>query len=363
MPICLFCRDSIPSLVAEEQQMTVAARCHRCNKVADKYIEQDSVTLWLDLMLLHGQAWTHCVFNTDRRTLRRTVLAVLLVTFLLDAYVVTVMNALVEREAEMAHIIQHGSDGEVSKVTNFTNLKGQLLEGLVRAATSKVSATGGGAVATPSGGGGTAAESENTPMSVVKSNGLPITQSGVVLSLRIVDVARSGILHLEPVLALTGYAAWEFALVGLCIVWATSAMGLGLKKTGGKDSTTSTPQGGKPADLAKADDKAKAKDDSQRPLRTAIRGMFLLAGPKLLYVLFLVWELPLYLLALVEITSILATFMCGRALLGPQTSISRPMFIALVSVGSRTIFRIVTQWAPPTVLMCGPAYISLLVET
>ena len=350
MPICLLCRTTVPSLVAEEHQITIAARCPKCNGIADKYIERDRCALWLDLILLHGQAWAHCVFNTDRRTLRKTVLAVLMVSFLLDAYVVTVMNALVEREVDMLHI-QGGGGGNVA---NFSDLKGQLLEGIVRAATSKEGTeNAAGAM------GGEGGESEL--MSVVKSNGLPITQSGVVLSLRLVDVARSGIMQLEPVLALTGYAAWEFAMVGLCIVWATSAMGKTAQQGGG-DANTSTPQKSG-STTNKKNGATSNKDESQNPLRTAIRGMCLLAGPKLMYLLFLVWELPLYLLALVEFTAILATFMCGRALLGPETSISRPMFITLVSVGARTVFRIVTNWAPPTVLMCGPAYISLLVET
>lgn len=62
--ICIECTEPVHSLYTQYSPSNIRlTACRRCNKFADKYIEYDSVLVFVDVILLKPQAYRHLVFN------------------------------------------------------------------------------------------------------------------------------------------------------------------------------------------------------------------------------------------------------------------------------------------------------------
>lgn len=58
------CGESVGSLFIEYSEKSIRlTRCHKCNKVADKYIEYELVLVLIDVLLLRLPAYRHLMFN------------------------------------------------------------------------------------------------------------------------------------------------------------------------------------------------------------------------------------------------------------------------------------------------------------
>lgn len=62
--ICIECTHPVTTLYTSYSPTNIRlTACPSCNKFADKYIEYDSVLIFIDLLLLRPQAYRHMVFN------------------------------------------------------------------------------------------------------------------------------------------------------------------------------------------------------------------------------------------------------------------------------------------------------------
>lgn len=62
--ICIECTYPVTTLYTSYSPTNIRlTACPSCNKFADKYIEYDSVLIFIDLLLLRPQAYRHMVFN------------------------------------------------------------------------------------------------------------------------------------------------------------------------------------------------------------------------------------------------------------------------------------------------------------
>ncbi|KAI3659576.1 hypothetical protein MP638_002024 [Amoeboaphelidium occidentale] len=91
MPTCVECGNSVASLYTEFSAGNIRlTQCEYCKNFADKYIEHDSVIIFIDMLLHKPQVYRHILFNQleqsndgiDPNVLR---LGVLLILF--DVYV------------------------------------------------------------------------------------------------------------------------------------------------------------------------------------------------------------------------------------------------------------------------------------
>ena len=258
MVLCLHCRESVPSLLRVENKVTVAARCPFCTLIADKYVEQDYVSLCIDLALLYRQAWTHVAFNLRFAEVVKPLLTCVLVTCLLESYV--------------ALMLRSWEDGVGSPATCDADF------------------------AAPR-------------------------------SLRIVEtVAKDNKVGLAPLFTLFAYSIVEFLLVGVCTTWAISVGRSGI------------------------------------PTVSLLVGYGLTSGAKLLFGLFCVWEMPLYLLGLVDFASVLLVFVSTRSLLSeggtPQGPVTRPVCVAVLALCMKALFRGLTGWCPPSMLQADEVLMS-----
>ncbi|KAG2132960.1 Arv1-like family-domain-containing protein [Suillus clintonianus] len=77
MPICITCTHSISHLytVYESAYNLRLEQCSKCLKFADPYVEHDSLTLLLDLILLKREVYRHLIYNRGtepRKSLRKS---------------------------------------------------------------------------------------------------------------------------------------------------------------------------------------------------------------------------------------------------------------------------------------------------
>lgn len=263
MYVCLTCRTPIDSLVKIENKVQVAARCGRCDRVADIYVERDTVTLLLGLLLLHQAAWTHVVYNVKVSDRWRTLFTVSCVALL---------GCVLESFAE--------------SVLTLTNLD----------------------------------------------------------TLRFVTVApslqRQGSVFWNSMGRNLIYSVAELMLTSLCLLWGVQHNAMAISQPDKSSSRTGTPQ--------------------QAPsIISCLRGVLAVPCAKLIYVLFLVWDLPLYLLVVMDIVSVLFSYMAARGTLGPAY-VAQPALVGAVGLAARTVFRLITKWRPVSILLHSVVWLSLM---
>ncbi|KAK9463064.1 Arv1 protein [Lipomyces oligophaga] len=62
--MCIECAHTVTSLYTQYSSKNIRlTACPNCNKFADKYIEHDSVLIFIDLVLIKPQAYRHLAFN------------------------------------------------------------------------------------------------------------------------------------------------------------------------------------------------------------------------------------------------------------------------------------------------------------
>ncbi|KAF8806846.1 Arv1-domain-containing protein [Phlegmacium glaucopus] len=72
MPICTFCTHSIPYLytVYESEYNLRLEQCPQCHEFVDTYVEHDSMTILLDLILLKRGVYRHLLYNRGTKPRR-----------------------------------------------------------------------------------------------------------------------------------------------------------------------------------------------------------------------------------------------------------------------------------------------------
>jgi hypothetical protein len=63
-PVCVECGARVPLLVRDYGKGNIRlAICAACNCVADKYVEYETVLLFLEVLLLRPQVYRHVLYN------------------------------------------------------------------------------------------------------------------------------------------------------------------------------------------------------------------------------------------------------------------------------------------------------------
>ncbi|KAE8903682.1 hypothetical protein PF005_g15114 [Phytophthora fragariae] len=95
--VCVECGASVPELVRDYGKGNLRlAICSACNSVADKYVEYETVLLFLEVLLLKPQVYRHVLCNLPAPVAARTTLKLFVVLVMLD---MNVKAYLVDRDA------------------------------------------------------------------------------------------------------------------------------------------------------------------------------------------------------------------------------------------------------------------------
>lgn len=76
---CINCGTKVKDLFHKLSSGLLTCVCSNCNEVVDKYIEHDSVLIFLDALLLKTQAFRHILHNRSRKTVWKITLTFLLI--------------------------------------------------------------------------------------------------------------------------------------------------------------------------------------------------------------------------------------------------------------------------------------------
>ncbi|KAH7470994.1 hypothetical protein KRP22_003132 [Phytophthora ramorum] len=96
-PVCVECGASVPELVRDYGKGNLRlAICSACNAVADKYVEYETVLLFLEVLLLKPQVYRHVLCNLPAPVSLRTTLKLFVILVMLD---MNVKAYLVDRDA------------------------------------------------------------------------------------------------------------------------------------------------------------------------------------------------------------------------------------------------------------------------
>lgn len=95
--VCVECGASVPELVRDYGKGNLRlAICSACNSVADKYVEYETILLFLEVLLLKPQVYRHVLCNLPAPVSSRTTLKLFMILVMLD---MNVKAYLVDRDA------------------------------------------------------------------------------------------------------------------------------------------------------------------------------------------------------------------------------------------------------------------------
>ncbi|POM66947.1 Transmembrane protein [Phytophthora palmivora] len=95
--VCVECGASVPELVRDYGKGNLRlAICGICNSVADKYVEYETILLFLEVLLLKPQVYRHVLCNLPAPVSTRTTLKLFVILVMLD---MNVKAYLVDRDA------------------------------------------------------------------------------------------------------------------------------------------------------------------------------------------------------------------------------------------------------------------------
>lgn len=64
--VCINCGNDVDELYKKYSSSVLKiSNCNKCNKVADKYIEFETLIIVIDLILLSRPAYRHILYNTE----------------------------------------------------------------------------------------------------------------------------------------------------------------------------------------------------------------------------------------------------------------------------------------------------------
>jgi hypothetical protein len=283
---CVHCAVPARALLRKTNGVDVLDTCSRCGRIIDSFVEHDEVHTVISLILLKGAAWRHVVFNS------RTALV---------AAVTAAMCALL-MEVLTAAVLVPLSDGR-HPIMSLHSV-GLLLNANTSLMTT-AAATGARASALNAG-------SIVSPWAVVNVMVQPLP------SLRVVNMVHNTRLlspSALPVMCLLLFGAvMERALSLLTMMWLASIL---------------APPGRHPTSA-----------------KHSIIAFSLASSARLATGIFLIWDAPLYFLALIDLTMALWYFKA----LGTVTA-SRPPYRVLATVFgfcvTRLVVRSMTAWSSP----------------
>lgn len=90
MPVCIECGYPVKSLLIRYGEAgSSLCKCDKCGRVADKYLEYDSVTIFIDAVLHKQQPYRHILFNrfSDRAACYRLLGRLFLIFLTVDTFV------------------------------------------------------------------------------------------------------------------------------------------------------------------------------------------------------------------------------------------------------------------------------------
>ncbi|RMX66320.1 hypothetical protein KXD40_006372 [Peronospora effusa] len=95
--VCVECGASVSELVHDYGKGNLRiAICNACNAVADKYVEYETILLFLEILLLKPQVYRHVLYNLPVPVSSRTTLKLFVIVVMLD---MNVKAYLVDRDA------------------------------------------------------------------------------------------------------------------------------------------------------------------------------------------------------------------------------------------------------------------------
>lgn len=88
MPVCVECGASVETLVRDYGKGNLRLSiCSACNSVADKYVEYETILLFLEVLLLKPQVYRHVLDNLPTPVSTRTTLKLFVILVMLDVNV------------------------------------------------------------------------------------------------------------------------------------------------------------------------------------------------------------------------------------------------------------------------------------
>lgn len=302
MPRCVQCNCVISRLTHIDHGAHVVDKCPSCGLPVDKHMEHTTAQECIDVTLLHHDAWVHMVFNTSRKTTLKLALIVL-ITCVLEVYV----SETIKSYSNCIHRIAQG--GVAVTTAAMDDTPARLFSegpGAFPGSSSPVVLGLGSATGT-----------------AVPSPTLQFIPNIHPPRLHIISFSRM------PVLVL--YSLLEFFFVWIAFMWSGSFLVTpnNLKEpTAQPQVPSAAPQG--------------PKQNNATPWG---KTMMLATAAKLLYVPFLVWNIPVYLTAAVDVTYALWLLQALQTL-APRSAIGPNLVVLAIGIGLRCVFRGVTRWCP-----------------
>lgn len=321
--LCIHCASPVSDLVSVEQnkKSLVLAKCPQCGLPCDPCVENVPVQVALDIILLKPHAWTHMMYNSPRY-LFHIVLGLVLVSVVLEVYVSTYLDLhstlllFHTRSLDLETASAVVAAGSSSSSTSAAMAAGGLHEGHSRLWEML------------SGGGGDASSAAADWMDVVHNPTL-----NVVTNFKS-PLRRGLLLRLEPLRIAEScvYGVFEYLLITVVAAWCGSWFGASIKSASASQGSV---------------------------LLHWVLGIGLVWSAKLSYLFFLIWNVPLYLVIVVDALSILWLFQAvatalrvGRMAVERNTALvedwapfkGRALLITVVVIGTRFLYRSFTTW-------------------
>lgn len=343
MPACVECGYPAQELVVIESKNKALKRCANCSQPCDRFLEYDVVQLSLCLILMVKEAFAHVLFNIPN--LAQKLLLVVILSVALESYVVLVTTeyASFKRQHRDVVIVR----GSPSSNTLSPIEVGMLADGALQTRSTAVqqliynlTGTSDEASAAMLFGvkllGSTLSElvasNGRYPEDTIKSVNATLQGVSRILSsditvqlvpvfnqhkslIQVIDFSRL------PVLMSYGFA--EFAFVSLCSVWVAGLF---------------VPRQVDPL----------SKGKPKGTFTAFMRAACLASGAKLVYIIFLVWQIPPYLMSIGEVAAVGWTHAGFRA-----CGLSSRSALVLVAgnILARWLVRSLTLWAPQLLML------------
>eukprot|EP00758_Cryptobia_borreli_P020270 Tbor_TRINITY_DN9917_c0_g1::TRINITY_DN9917_c0_g1_i1::g.17656::m.17656 len=361
MPICIECGESVETLTVRDGKALCLRRCHNCSLYCDKYLEYDGVQQTLSMTLMNANVFRHALFNAPNRT--QALMVIVLVSCLLDAYVIMVLSSYCSFHERYSHLRNSSIDSSLTPQifgSNYTEMT-PIDVGSNDSFTSTLQM-----LFTPSEREDSGIKEEE--MSALIKGGAGLTSPNINQTIRKIQLFLNTVPSLQLVAVIKQYkelkimnfsmlplayiyAICEFLFVSLCSVWAGSLL---VNKV--RFPQLATPETYIVSEVPEGNHSPPLQSHSTNRftgiphLIVLFRAMCLSAGAKLCVLLFLVWRLPLCLIFIGDIAGIwwlLVSIRCSRC------SSWGAIFVTLVSVCSKLLFRSVTRWAPLSLFRHG----------
>ena len=305
MPRCVHCNAFVPQLLKTENGTRIMCSCPHCHaQSVDPYMECTAPQLLIDIALLHNRAWSHILFNAMHRATWLRLALVVIATYLLEVYVAEV---LLSYSTFLQRSVAGGNLLSPSGSLSGSAAEGSALSVLLRDAVTSLD-------------GADELYTDHGPDALLRPS-LQLIPNIHSPRVSLIQYSRM------PLLLAYGLLEFLFSLVGLawCGSWLVARH-------------VDDREGSRPGSI-------QAPREQEGGIVQWTAAAALASASNLLYAAFLVWDIPVYLTVVVDITYFLWLLQAVQTV-APQAKVRSVLLVVVATAVLRCFFRRVTRWCP-----------------